>query len=223
MPRMIREHMSLDDIEDEILYTEAALKADPDAEDLLPLTESWLPSLDEQRARAREVRRTVAGVDAERIVADNRLDQVCTRFGDELYLDVKKDRNAPRWKQFFSTPVSRFVRTALARQVNNVRAWLRSDDPTLARHRTDIEQWVTRADEALIKTRGIALTRGEAAIARAQFLEDLTHERDGLSEALAARARERGLDRRWPNTFFRTPSRSSRSSTSEDDTTPSDE
>lgn len=31
----------------------------------------------------------------------------------------------------------------------------------------------------------------------------LTHERDGLHEALAALARDKGLPRTWPDTFFR--------------------
>ncbi len=219
MPRLITERMSLDDVEEEVLYTEAALKADPDAEDLLPLTANWLAAVDQQRAREREVRRTVATVDATRVVADNRLDQACTRFGDQLFLDVNKDRNSPRWKQFFKVPVSRFVRTALPRQIASVRAWLQSDDALFTQHKADIEQWVTRADDALVKTRALALSRGQAAISRAEFAEDLTHERDGLEAALGARARERGLDRRWPNSFFRSSSRSSRASTDDAEST----
>jgi len=209
VPRKITERMTLDDVETEILYTEAALRADPDAEDLLPLTDNWLDRLDQERQRSRDVRRAVATVDATRIVADGRLDQACTAFGDELYLETGKNRNSPRWKQFFNAPVSRFVRTALPRQVTRVRAWLQANDPVLERHRPEIEKWVARADDSLVKTRGLALTRGEAAIARTQFVEDLTHDRDGLSEALAARARERGLGRQWPDNFFRSSSRSS--------------
>jgi len=45
---------------------------------------------------------------------------------------------------------------------------------------------------------------------------DLTRERDGLDDALSARARERGLPREWPDLFFRVQSRSKADGTGAD-------
>ena len=162
--------------------------------------------IDAARAQERGARRALAETDAERAVADQRLDAACVGFGDELLLAVKKDREARRWTQFFSVPVSRFVRRALERQVSTVRGWLAlaaGQEAVLDTHRAGLERWATAADEAITRTRGTALVRGQAAQARVEMAEALTRERDGLHEALAARARERDLPREWPSVFFR--------------------
>jgi hypothetical protein len=102
--------------------------------------------------------------------------------------------------------VSRFVRRALERQVSTVRGWLAlaaGQEAVLDTHRAGLERWATAADVAITRTRGTALVRGQAAQARVEMAEALTRERDGLHEALAARARERDLPREWPSVFFR--------------------
>ena len=206
MPRRLPDNIPFDDAEDEVLFTEAALKADPDAADLAAQAEGWLGVIDAARAHERGARRALAETDAERAVADQRLDAACVGFGDELLLAVKKDREARRWTQFFSVPVSRFVRRALERQVSTVRGWLAlaaGQEAVLDTHRAGLERWATAADEAITRTRGTALVRGQAAQARVEMAEALTRERDGLHEALAARARERDLPREWPSVFFR--------------------
>jgi hypothetical protein len=223
MPRKITEKMSLEEIEDEILYTEAALAADPDAEDLLKITEGWLALLDGVRERDRGLRRSIAGSDAKRVIADSRLDRACTSFGNELLFVLGKDTDSPRYKQFFDLPVSRFVRMSLPRQIARVRSWLSSEDAVFQKHKPDIAQWVGRADEALVATRALGLRRGETAIAREELAEGLTRERDGLEAALGARARERNLGRDWPKSFFRVgPSGRSAPQTAVEDELPSD-
>jgi hypothetical protein len=203
MPREIRPETTLDAVEDEILYTRAALTADPDASDLLPLTDDWLPRLDETRALDRAVRIQAAEVDALRGVANGRLDAACTRFGDQLYLAVGKDRTSPRWTMFFKVAVSKFVRLALPQQVLTVQGWFAAADPVLADHRAELERWVTAADGALVRERGLAVARGENWQRRAELCEGLTRGRDGLHAALVERSQERGLDRGWPGVFFR--------------------
>jgi hypothetical protein len=209
--RSIKDKMTFDEVEDEILFTRAALKADPDAEDLLPMTDDWMGMLDEPRRLSLAAREALADADGSRMVSNHRLDAVCTRFGDELFLDVGKDRTARRWVQHFSTTVSKFVRQALGKQVTSVKAWLGSStDPVLERHRETLTLWSGRADDAIVATKGTALARGSAWVAREDLAEGLTAARDGLYETLAARARERGLDREWPGVFFRkTPASSS--------------
>ena len=211
MPRQILATLPLDDVEDEILYTQAALRADPDARQLLPMTDGWLVRCDEMRPMLRRTRQAGADADAARIVANSRLDRSCVAFGDELYLAVGKDRQAPRWLQFFAVSVSRFIQQALGRQVERVRGWLASKDPVLERHRPSLDRWSQAADQALVNTRALAVVRGETWQAREELASDLTRERDGLHDALSQLSRELELGRDWPDLFFRIASRGGQS------------
>jgi hypothetical protein len=196
--------MTFEEIEDEVLFTRSALKADPDAEDLLPMTDGWMAMLDEPKRLSLAAREAKADADGSRIVSNHRLDEICTRFGDELFLDVGKDRTSRRWTQHFSVVVSKFVRQALGKQVTSVRAWLDSStDAILERHRETLTLWGNRADAALVATKATAIPRGNAWVAREDLAEGFTAARDGLYETLAARAREHSLDRSWPDIFFR--------------------
>lgn len=208
MTRKLTATTTFDELEDEILFTTAAIGADPDAHDLLPLTSGWLPLLDAARAKDRAARKAQGEADARRIVANGRLDRACERFGDELYLAVDKDRASPRWTQFFNITVSKFIRQRLETQVQRVRGWLTTSDPIFDKHREGLDRWSHAAGDALIQTRAVALVRGEARIAREALAEDLTRERDGLHDALSAKARALGLPRDWPDLFFRIQSRS---------------
>jgi hypothetical protein len=208
MPRKIPSTITLDEAEDEILFTIAALKADPDAAELVSMTGDWLSLVDAARKRDRAARQAQMEADAARVVANDRLDRACERFGDELFLAVEKDRKSARWVQFFSVAVSKFVRQRLDKQVQKVRGWLESSDGVLDKHRGPLDTWSKAAGEAVQKTHAVAMVRGEARIAREEMAEDLTRERDGLHDALSGRAREIGLPRDWPDLFFRTMSRS---------------
>ncbi len=214
MPRKLTASMTFDALEDETHFTRSMLKADPDAADLVALTDGWIALIDDARGKDREARIALAEADAMRIVANARLDQACEKFGDELLLAVDKDRSAPRWTQFFGGPVGKFVRQRLAAQVAKVRAWLGSSDEVLDKHKAPLDQWSKAADQALVMTRGVSLVRGEAQTARDELAEDLTRERDGLAEALGARARVKKLGREWPALFFRVESRTSSADTS---------
>lgn len=210
MPRKLTAKMTFDTLEDETLFTRATIKADPDACDLLAMTDGWLGLIDAARVPDRAAREAVAETDALRAVANHRLDGACVEFGDELLLAVKKERTAPRWLSFFGGPVGKFVRQRLSTQAQKVRAWLEVSDDVLDKHKGPLGTWAKAADTAIVKTNGVALARGTAWTAREQLAEDLTRERDGLAEALAARAREKNLGREWPALFFRTVSRSER-------------
>jgi hypothetical protein len=209
MARKITLEMLLDDVEDEVIFTRAATKADPDAADLLHLTDGWLPLVDDCRAADRELRIVLMEITAERAVANGRLDPACVTFGDALYLACGKDRSSPRWRMFFDVAVSVFVRQALSSQVARVRGWLTSaKDPVLDEHRAPLDRWSKAAADALDRTSGTAVMRGQVQVKREELATSLTRERDGFRDALAARARERGLARDWPDLFFRTtPSR----------------
>ncbi|HSN97603.1 MAG TPA: hypothetical protein VLS89_04865 [Candidatus Nanopelagicales bacterium] len=206
-PRKISAKMTFDDMEVQAFFTRAGMKADPDAADLVPLTDGWIPMIDAARAKDRVAREAQADTDAARVVANTRLDRACEQVGDELYLAVDKDRESARWKQFFPATVTRFVRQALAKQVARVFGWLESKDPVVEKHRTALDTWAKAADTAVKRTAGIATVRGEARVAKEQLAEDFTRERDGVHDALSARGRERGLPREWADQFFKKASR----------------
>ncbi len=203
MPRKLDARMTLDATEDEILYTSAALEADPDAKDLVASTSGWLPALDKVRARDRDVRQGAAKADATRAVSNVRLDHSVVDFGDDLHAAVKKDHSAPRWLTFFKVAVSIFVKSALPREVETVKGWLGVKDAVLEKHRAPLTQWSTAAENAIVATRALGPRRGEVWQAREELADALTRERDGLHAALTQRANERTLPREWANTFFR--------------------
>lgn len=203
MPRKIPQDITFDDAEDEVLFTRAALLADPDAAAQAAQTAAWLAIVDGARAKDRTAREAVMNTDAARIVANTRLDLACVAFGDDLFLAVGKDTKGVRWTQFFAIAVSRFIKQRLADEAAKVRNWLGSKEPALDKHRSALDLWSAASLTAIEKTHGIALVRGEATIAREEMAEDLTRERDGLHDALSAHAREVGLPRNWADQFFR--------------------
>lgn len=214
MPRQLDATMTFDDLEDEVLFTEAAVKADPDAADLAPKVDGWLAQVAAARAAALDVRRLSVAADATRIVANARLDAACTRFGDSLLVSVGKDRTAAKWKTFFSETVSSFIRQALDKQVTTVKGWLSiTGEPVLEQHRAELTKWATAAGAAIEATQGVAPKRGIVWQQREALSESLTRERDGLHDALAQRGREKGLARDWADLFFRVESRPSKRAT----------
>lgn len=208
MAKKLDPEMPLDEMEEEILFTRCAMRADPDAEDLAPRTDGWMGKIDVVRMLERKCRESSMFADASRSVANVRLDGACTGFADELLLAVRKDRSSTRWLQFFRIPSSVFTRQGLGKQVDVVKGWLSgSQDEVLEKHRPNLARWSQSAGDALVNTQGVALVRGELAQAREKLAEELTRERDAVRETLAARARERGLPREWPDAFFRTTRR----------------
>lgn len=95
------------------------------------------------------------------------------------------------------------------KQVQKVKGWLdpKVTDDIVEKHRTPLTTWSNAAAASIEQTASAAMVRGAARIAREQLAEDLTRERDGLYDALSARARERGLPRDWPKQFFRVSTR----------------
>lgn len=214
--RQMNADMPLDDSEDEVLFTRAALKADPLAADLLPLTDDWLGLVDAARAKDRAARIAEADAVAARVVANFHFDNACTRFGDDLFLAVAKDRESARWLRFFPIAVSRFVKMRFDKQIQKVQSWLDPSvtEPALDAHRSALTTWSQAAANSLGQTNQAAMVRSASRMAREQLAEDLTRERDGLYDTLSARARDKGLPRDWPKQFFRVAKR--KASTDED-------
>lgn len=200
--RKLTSDTTLDDHERAIIYTRAAVAADPNARDLLRLTDGWEGLLDAARAKRRASWVAQVGADAQRRVSNEGLDNSCTAFGAEVSLEDKP--GTERFRFFFrNATVSRFIKQPFAAQVGAVEAWLTtSEHPVLERHRARITPWVQAARAALTATAAAAVPMGQWQITRATFAEDMTRERDALWAALDERRRERNLPRDWPGLFF---------------------
>lgn len=214
MPHKIDPRWPIARVRGEVTFTRAALKADPDARDLLPHTDLWHTQVDDVQAFELKVEIDTAESDAERIVANHRLDRECEVFGDDLHLAVDKNHSSARWLSFFSATVSAFVRQALGRQIERVKAWLTvTKDAVLEKHREGLTKWVGAADTALGKTRAVGPNRGELWQKQEELADGLTRERDGLHGLLVQRANEKKLDRTWPDLFFRVETRAATDAT----------
>lgn len=209
MARKIADLTTLDDCEDEVLFTRAALKADPDAADLVAITDGWLGLIDEARAADRAARSAITEATALRGIANARLDDACRAFGDDLHIAVKRDRTSARWKRFFPHTVSDFVRQRLSSQISAVQGWLAvTGDDVLDKHRPELERWSKAAADALTNSSASRQARGGAQVSRESLAEDLTRERDRLEGRLTAKAHELNLPRDYSSRFFRIFSRS---------------
>jgi len=210
MARTLDADTTFDDHEDEVIFTRSALKADPDAADLLARTDAWMSRVDEARATGRTARVAEGEASALRTVANGRLDDTGRGLGRELGVAVGGDKQSSRWKRVFGGPVADFVAQALGAQIRAMQAWLTiSGDAVIEKYRAELERWTAAGDAALTATANGAQVRGNAMVAREQLAEDLTRERDGLQAALTERAGERGLGRDWPSRFFRVTRRRS--------------
>jgi len=202
MVRQLTDDFSFDDLEDEILFSRAALAADPHASEFLPLTDTMLPKVDAARALGREGRAATMQASAERMIANVNLDVECREVGRDLAHTLKNDRSGVRWTRIFPTTVDAFVSVPLAEQSVACQAWLTTSEPVIAARSEALTRWSTSAQTAVANTKASAQVRGTAMLARETLAEDLTRIRDGLARALSACAEERGLPRDYAERFF---------------------
>ena len=202
MARMITKEFTFDDMENEVRFSRASLKADPDAAMLHPRADSLLGWISAARDKDALARTAVQEASAFRFVANTRLDAACRSFGRDLAHSLSNDRSGARWHRFFRGTVDDFVSQPLADQAAACLAWLTIDEPVLAPHRETIERWAEAAKSALEQTEASGQVRGTAMVAKEQLAEDLTRARDGLAVALATLADEHGFGRNYPDGFF---------------------
>ena len=119
-------------------------------------------------------------------------------------MEVRKDREALRWKKFFPSTMSAFLRQPLVSQVSGVVGWLSGvDDPVLEQHRPELTQWADAAKAALDAEAHNDALRAEFKQTREAHAQQLTADRDKLHDLLSDIARDQGFGRTWPDTFFR--------------------
>jgi hypothetical protein len=202
MVKKIDDAYSLEEMRSEVLFSRAALKADPNAADFLPSTGSWLGIV--ATASDQELAARTASVEAtaSRTIANQRLDETCRDVGRALATELKNDRSGARWGRLFRGTVDDFVHQPLADQAAACKGWLELDEPILAAFREPLAFWANAAEAALRDTTAAGQARGTAMVGRELAAESLTRARDGLHAQLVARANERNLPRDFADGFF---------------------
>ncbi len=107
---------TFDTIEEEIMFSRGALKANDDARDLLTETDEWLPLLGGAVGRQTFREKDMDGT-AGRAIANVRLGIVCLAFGKDLLHAVGADRKSPRFTGFFPVAPWRFEKQTFDKQI----------------------------------------------------------------------------------------------------------
>lgn len=203
MPKRIYATDTFEVIENEVMFTRSALKADEDARPFLSETEDWFARIERGRTADRAFREKDMDATAARSIANVRLDIACLAFGKDL-LYAAGDRASRRFTSFFPVAPWRFVKQPFGDQLLKVKGWIGvTGEAVLDQHREQLTLRVQNADAAQVAVAALGPARGANWDARTQLADDLTRLRDGLHRALADHAAEKGLPREWPDAFFR--------------------
>ncbi len=203
-PRKLSAETTFVEFESEIMFTTAALTADPDARPLLGDTADWLGWVTAAQKEDSVFRQQEAIVEATRVIANGRLDQSCIDFGKRLLGACNQDRQSPRFTRFFAKPPAAFVKQALSKQVTAVFGWLSvTDDDVLEAFRVELDDRAKAVRAAEDATSAVGPLRGANQARRAKLADDLTRERDGLHRQLADIADTKNLGRTWADLFFK--------------------
>ena len=101
MVKKIDDAYSLEEMRSEVLFSRAALKADPNASDFLPSTGSWLGIVATAADQELAARTALVEATASRTIANQRLDETCRDVGRALAAELKNDRSGARWSRLF--------------------------------------------------------------------------------------------------------------------------
>mgnify|MGYP000523306590 CR=1 FL=1 len=220
MPRKLTGTMALEALRQEVRFTRAALKADPDACDLLSETDAWSGQVTAMRDLEDGVQDAEADADACFAVANQRLDRSCIRFANAKLVSLGMDRSSSQFTRYFKVPPSDFVRQPLADQRSAVEGWLTvTEDSVLEAHRPELSTWSGKGLEALSMMSAQSQCVATHRTKRETLAAVLTSARDALHRSLAGRADALSLGREWPDTFFKKegarPAKATPSSTAE--------
>ncbi len=200
---------SLDNIWEELVYTEARLMLDPNAEDLAKeftaMLARWAKVDAGQRAVWRGEIIAQVRVDAENDTLDDTTDDI----GDAVYQAEDKDRTSTRYRRYFgSRRPSEIIKMGLESQLGVVRPWV---EALKTEPEKELHALGTRL-EGNVETGTVAVEgRMKAATdstnfrvrERMRFVDDVNGLRDSVHGILAQRAVKKKLGKSWPDRFFR--------------------
>lgn len=222
--RVIRGTESLDSVWEELVFTEARLLGDVNAQGFAPTVAALLTRLEQVRGGQLSAWREEVTAEAGVAAQDYRLDNWVRGF-DLALLSAVENTQSPRYKRYFKAQPSRIIRLGLASELSRVRSWVESlttePEAMLKEMGTQLKSIVADSDEALERRRRAATTRADHRVREiTSLLEDVNGARASLYGALMQKATEVHLPRDWPNQFFRHTSRVPRTQTAQPEPTP---
>jgi len=204
--RKLDESSTCVDLRAERIFTIARVEDEAVAAEFATRFDGWVPRIakleQDELALAEEEQRVAAAT----VGANSALDELCTDLSEELLRQVARDD--PRYRAFFKTTCTDFIRHEFDEQVKAMRNWVdTSSDAVFLARRDAIEKAVLRGERALKREAALATLRSNRDIARKELAESFTQDRDVLHDDLAKVARDGKLGRGWPTTFFKTGDR----------------
>lgn len=191
----------------ERIFTLARLEDEPLGATFANRFDGWPPKIAELEQAERGIDEEEERVAAALVGANGALDELCTDLSEGLLREV--DRDDPRYRAFFKTTCTEFIRQDFEQQVRLIRNWVdTSSDPTFIATRDAFAAAVSRAERALKRQAALATLRANRDITRKALAESFTHDRDVLHDDLAKVARDNRLPRGWAATFFKVGPRS---------------
>lgn len=211
-PRELPFDTTLDEAEDEIVDTSAALKADPATQDLAEDFERQMKALDDVRGRERQTRRAAIENVAFTRVADAGTDGEVIATGRTVDHHVKGNHQHPIWTKIWGshtpTEITRLPRAEEVKKARGIVATL----VTLAvesfkEHAKNLGEWVEKLAAGLGRLGDSDADRGRYVGERREFFIGLNRARLHLAGVLAQRAAELERPKEWAGLFFRKETR----------------
>ena len=203
MPRKLDETMRIEEIEDEICYSEARVQAHPATKHLQERVAGWYDIAEEMRNGDRESRRATIVAQAIKDQAGETVDQACVDFSEDLDHAVRGDHKGTRWRRFFSVAVSRFTRLPILEQIRRMKEWFTvTGDDILETHRPALTGAVAGIESAELQKSSARQHRLTTKESRRTAAARLTSERDSLHRSISELAAQQSLPRDFADGFF---------------------
>lgn len=206
--RSIYDSESLEAVWDELVYTEARLEKSEHARAHAPLFAALLQRWEKVSAGQKKAWRAEIAAQAAVDEANDDLDDLIDDVDGALQGVTGRDREAPRYRRYFSQSPSVVRRMGLERELAVVRTWPQSlatePEPALKSVGRRLQEGIKSGDAAV-------LTRSQAAAARADhrvreindFIAEVNGTRQSVYGMLVTRGQQEGLPKDWAGRFFR--------------------
>jgi hypothetical protein len=226
--RSVREHDSLEQIWEELVFTEARLLGDERTREYAPKFADLLTRLEQVRGGQFGAWREEVTAQALVTAADDLLDDFVRSLDITLLALVSQDTSSPRYRRYFSNTPSSIIRLGLESELARVRGWVQSletePEATLKELGGKLRTLVEQGELALERRRQAATSRTDHRVRSiTSLVDDINAARLSLYGTLTTKAVELGLPSDWGNRFFRRSSHSAKTTTTTPPTTPEDD
>jgi hypothetical protein len=198
----------LDSIAEDLLFTESRLASDDLAKELAPIVSGLMASVDQVRTGQVSVSREEVKAQAAVATADSRLDEWIEKFDRGLTDILRGNTASPRYRRYFSSAPSTFIRLGLESEISRVAGWVEplasEPEQTLKDFGQELANLITEGEGALDRRRKAVSARSDHRVRSiTSLIEEINVARTALYGSLARKAADAGLPADWPSRFFR--------------------